>query len=732
MSKSIGLDLSKFKHVKSDDKSTTLQHYEGHTIQLAHRALSKQHQEALKAMANRANERAEAEGDGKPSTTEKLAKGGYVKENDPMKGGGAEGSGSIGGTKGSNSTINAPNTPEGVKTSNANKEAGNAPQYGRVIMVPSKDKGYADGGEVAPDAEQDSFKPEKEGAKALFGIDQPTGMLPEPTGAPSVSTNAPDLGANLPNLTDPVSVNTGVAQPKDRFAYLKSLDPSRSDKLILDQINTEQVMTKGHADERAQDEANQKGDALKQAQQKQQMGIPLSADEQAAIDTANQPTAADSMTSQQAPADQQTMPEPEAPPVKKDPYLDTMGMMKRGYEGQKAGIQAEATAAGQQGQHEAAVLEKNIQDQQVAQDMFKDRYDKLEMERQNHMHDIQAGYINPDKYWTGYTLPNGEKVGGHSKVASAIGIMLAGFNPSGRPNAALDMLEHQRNASIEAQKQNLASDHNLLAANLKQFGNLRDATEMTRVMMNDSLVQKMQQQAALSKDPLAQARAQQAIGVLRMDSAQKFRSVAMSQALMQMASNPNGTQSDGAVQQMLGMARATNPELAKSIESRYVPGMGLSSVPVPQAVREQLSSKHNLAQAGQDLLQYSRTHTNIVPGTAEYNFGVSKSLAFQQMVREGLLGTVFRESEKPLLEKFVNDNPAGAFKSITTDPKIRSVLESNAISLNTLKRDYGLPVHAPRQAAPQSSNSQQAAQQWLQANPNDPRAAKIRQALGGK
>jgi len=94
-------------------------------------------------------------------------------------------------------------------------------------------------------------------------------------------------------------------------------------------------------------------------------------------------------------------------------------------------------------------------------------------------------------------------------------------------------------------------------------------------------------------------------------------------------------------------------------------------------------------------LKYSKTHANLVPGTAEYNHGVTKAMAVQQMVREGMLGTVFRESEKPLLEKFIAENPAGAMKSLSTQPQLKAILESNKMSLDTMKKAYGLPVQAP-------------------------------------
>lgn len=46
----VSLDLKQFQHVKSDDKTTTLRHKDGHELTIAHKALSPEYQEQLKAL----------------------------------------------------------------------------------------------------------------------------------------------------------------------------------------------------------------------------------------------------------------------------------------------------------------------------------------------------------------------------------------------------------------------------------------------------------------------------------------------------------------------------------------------------------------------------------------------------------------------------------------------------------------------------------------------------------
>lgn len=74
----IKLDFKKFKHLKSDEKSTTLQHPDGHTITLAHNKLDKNNQQQLKALAG-------AKDQDKQPKEMKMADGGavYAPEDQP-------------------------------------------------------------------------------------------------------------------------------------------------------------------------------------------------------------------------------------------------------------------------------------------------------------------------------------------------------------------------------------------------------------------------------------------------------------------------------------------------------------------------------------------------------------------------------------------------------------------------------------------------------------------------
>lgn len=582
----IKLDLKSFKHVKSDDKTTTLRHDDGHEIKLAHKSLSKEGQAQLRALAGSA------------------------------------------------------------------KRATDDPQE-RAMMA---EGGEASAPSITPDI-----------ASQLYTTD------PEQA-APAIQ-QAYDTG-----VTNEIKSNKGKAALM-RSALEKDrpfVEPASDQQNELDALN----MTKDHVDQMTADNKPAADPAVQGDINAQKRALGLMAPEAQGIAPGAAPQAS-------------AAPQGDGLAQGMDA---TAGMMQAGYNNQMKGIQDTASAQGKLGEAQAQLMQQNIEAQQHAQGAFKSQFDALEQERQAHMQDIKDGHIDPNKYWTGDKDGNGS----HSKIAAGIGMILAGFNPTNNPNAAINFLKSQMDMNLEAQKQNLGAKQNLLSANLRQFGNLKDATDMTRLMQADVMHNQLMQAAATAQTPMAKAAAEQAAGKLQMEYAPIQQQFAMRRAMMGLANNgAKGDPTDTkAAEQMISYARMTNPEMAKEMESRLIPGVGMAKLPIPNEARTEITAKQSLDHAAQDLMQYSKTHTNLIPGTAEYTYGEAKALAFQQKVREGLLGTVFRESEKPLLEKFVKDNPAGAMKSLSTQPQLRSIIDSNNMSLNALKQSYGLP-QTKTQSAPQ-------------------------------
>lgn len=241
-----------------------------------------------------------------------------------------------------------------------------------------------------------------------------------------------------------------------------------------------------------------------------QVAAPQITEQQPAIPAAVQ-SAGDQVT---APIAQQPM---QAPSQEQQPEQpSTMG----GYDKQMKGMKQEADAISQQAKTDEANIKSHIAATQKIEQDYNDHVQSLDTERKAHIEDINNSHIDPAKYWDT-----------HSKIGTAIGFILAGFNPAGQPNAAIDFFHKQMDENLKSQERNLGSKENLLSANLKQFGNLRDATDMTRVMQNDVIVNQLKQAAAKASGPVAQARLLQEAGKLELSIAPTVQNLAIRRTL---------------------------------------------------------------------------------------------------------------------------------------------------------------------------------------------------------
>lgn len=335
---------------------------------------------------------------------------------------------------------------------------------------------------------------------------------------------------------------------------------------------------------------------------------------------------------------------------------------------------------------------------------------QLSAEDQAWQHDLANGHITPKTYQDLFA-----KKDTLGKIGTIFGLMLsgAGSGLSGQPNALMELMNKEIKNDLDSQVQSktnaqnfikLNQQHELNQANVKNIGadTALKAKTLANMQMNQAALHSLVLQA--QKYPIGSPQRIQADQTLAMLSqgvqSENFSLMdraAAGTAYFKTMSGIGGVGGDGQsgqdaqVANRLQFLRMNNPKMADDLEKRYVPGVGVSSVNVPDGVRQDLVSKQKLLDTGNDLMEYSKNHSNIVPGTPEYRYGVSKAMAFQQQVREGMLGTVFRESEKPLLEKFVSENPAGALKAFSTQPKLRAILDTTKIGMDTQKKAYGLP-----------------------------------------
>ncbi len=211
-----------------------------------------------------------------------------------------------------------------------------------------------------------------------------------------------------------------------------------------------------------------------------------------------------------------------------DPYGNSayQESYMKGLDSQKAGLEMEAKAAQDQGEAQAKLLGKQQGIQAAQQTDYQTHYRALDAERQALQADIQNQHIDPNHFVN--------SMDGASKISTAIGLIASGMGGamSHQGSMAADFLHKQIDNDIQAQKANLGKSENLLSANMRQFGNLRDATDMTRVMQSDILANKLRTEAAKQMGPMAKANLLKAAGELEMKSAPVLSQIAMRKSLM--------------------------------------------------------------------------------------------------------------------------------------------------------------------------------------------------------
>lgn len=397
-----------------------------------------------------------------------------------------------------------------------------------------------------------------------------------------------------------------------------------------------------------------------------------------------------------APQDQSAAQAPQMPLTNQeapDPYGINayQNTLTQGISEQKAGLLGEAQAQGAMGREQANVLHQQVaQEQQRAND-YNTHYQELDAERKNFQHDIQNQHIDPQR------LINSQGIG--QRIATGIGLILGGMGGGalGQENPAMAFLNKQIDRDIDAQKTELGKSENLLSANMKQFGNLRDATDMTRVMQNDVIQNQLKEAAAKAASPMAQANALKAIGVLDAQNAETLSKIATRKTMMNAlgASHNDPNQ----VANMIQAMRQINPEMAKEMSGRFIPGVGLAQVEVPQSARDTMIAKTNLAKMAADLYQWSSKNSgNLNPATV--NEGKAKAAELQSAYRNAINGGVFKAGEQEFIDHIIDSDPTKFFNNIRTLPKLKEVMNNNAQQLNTLKRGYGLPVSSIQESKP--------------------------------
>lgn len=534
MAKFFPLDLTKFKRISSDKHTTTLEHPDGHRVTVAHSALSPKLRSNLAELPMH------------PS----MAKGGEVKQSNPkleeskklppkMAQGGKIEHVDYSAVAKEGNTIPDPAMDAAMDKADADDKARK--------MAASQPQKLADGGEIpapspSPTTEEEQQEADQKdimrprlmangGDPSDFTPDvAPQAMAPSAIAAPTTEAqDAANEGQSAPGAdpdtarlrqlyNDQMRVSTGKGQAVVPGATF-GIDGKPPETFNPEAWTTAEKL---HAGEKAQQQVDQSSASSKIVADnavRQRAGLPPIEMPQGQAPEAGTPAEPGQSPQVSAQAPQG---------VGNDPYGTeaTMGAFTQGLRETKAGLAGEAKAIGAQGQQEAQVLENRAAEEKSDQADYQSNYNQIDGMRNELQEAIRNQKINPRNYIDSMTT------GG--RITTALGLILGGMGGglTHQGNPALDFLNKQIDRDIQSQQAELGKKENLLAANMKQFGNLRDATDATRIMKNDMVSFQMKQIASRTQDQLAKSRMLQAAGKIDMDTAQMQGSMAMRRTLL--------------------------------------------------------------------------------------------------------------------------------------------------------------------------------------------------------
>lgn len=333
-------------------------------------------------------------------------------------------------------------------------------------------------------------------------------------------------------------------------------------------------------------------------------------------------------------------------------YGDTVN---KGYQQGVEGAKQQEIADKMIGADRAKALNNNINAVDKAKADYQQHVDGITNELKSFHDDLKTGKTDIDKYWDS-----------HSKVASGIGLILAGFNPTNRPNAALEFLNQQIDRSVKNQVERRGQLFQALQA---EFHNTHEAAEMTRLYLATDLTNKLEMASAKAADPAAKARALATVSALTMQYAPSILKVGAMTAPV--PNDPNGFAAHNQALRFQGF-----DNIAKANEDKYVPGFGSADRPVSDDSRKSLTNKLQLDAAARDYLDYAKKHTGSIDPRV-IGPGKEKAQLLQSLVREGQLGTVYKPGEQGLLDKVVGQDPTSFFNNLGNIPKIEELIKSN-------------------------------------------------------
>lgn len=421
----------------------------------------------------------------------------------------------------------------------------------------------------------------------------------------------------------------------------------------------------------------------------------------------------------------------QAPQQVQDPGAPQGSFAQQAVKDVNVANQAENAAAGNIQQAQAQNAETyGHQSEQMQQ--LHHKYEEIG----NHIHQkyedlsdqVAKGHIDPNHWWSSKSTG--------SQILTAIGMMFAGAGggASGHPEMAQQAINTAIDRDIDSQKHDLQNKNTLLGKYMEMYNSLPQAEAAARVTMQAATEGLINQHAAKLGSANAMNTATMANAQRRQQLLPQMEGLAKGQAMSNMYESmgkPSGPIGDAeaAHQKMLSDLAILNPERYKIEEAKYLPGIGVSSKPMPEKVVDEITARKDLSEKLAELENFSREHSGTTLDRKIVNQGAALARNVQDAYRRGNAQGVFKESEKNFVEKSISSDPTEYFAKIRTIPGYQTVRKMNDDTIGHYQKAYGVTPFSSSNRQ-QSGGQNQEAMDWLKANPNDPRAAAVKQKLG--
>ena len=709
--KELGIDPKKYKYLSSDDKSTTLQHTNGHTLRIMHNVLAPKNQEILKALSKTSQDEPKKMADGGDTSDDT----GYSKTMTPQE-------------------QQESNSDYAKAQGNAwDKVHGTTPQSQQAPTLDPR-TWWANGGKVSDSQPKMNRTNNIQGTTPEPGYTKMADGGTVDAGLPCLNPNCKSQGKPHPNCR---CYSGGEAYARggevSKLRYCAHGMPHKHDCMYAKGGPVPQ-MSPGSTMAANVPRMKDGGDVHK-VQGGSYEDLPPD-DSQSAQTPDNSQD--DSQPNMSLPQDdsQQNMSTGKATPPEPSQQTQaaaTPDQSQTSPQGANSTPQTQQNPESQLSPQAQRLLAQASSPEALAKGVG----DNLMDEGRNWSMDISNGHIQPKTYRDLFNHADGTL----GKIGSLFSMLLsgAGSGLAHQPNVLIGMMDKVIDNDLKAQessatnRQNyikMAQQHALNNASIlatkagvklteaQTAAALQDTKFKTKMYMQRSAVADLYDKVNAMPEgaPKQQGLAALAMlsGKLDNENSDMASKIGAAKALAVFGDAGSSQSNEDAYQrQQFMLRRGGQKDWADQNDKQHVPGVGNFSQPVDEKSREVILGHQKLDAGIQNLYSKIDKYATLNHLSPAYIQGQEEVRKLQADLREGLLGTVYREGEQPLLDQLISMPPAKVL-DYRTKAQLQSLKQINDRDFNVLKKQHGYLGPGPGNLPSPNTAAQPASQNSLE------------------